>query len=112
MGLGLGMVRRWSFVFAMLAIAPACGGGGGGSNSKGPSLPPSAPATLIATLATTARIDLTWIDTADNEFEFRIFRSDDNGTTYNQVGTVPMNTLGYTDFGLVANKVYWYQVAA
>src|SRR6185503_9975897 len=61
---------------------------------------------------TTARIVLTWIDTADNEFEFRIERSSDGGTTWSEVGAVPKNTLGYTDQGLFPGTTYAYRVAA
>jgi galactose oxidase-like protein/Kelch motif protein len=95
----------------MMSIAPACLGGDKKNNKPPPTLP-SAPTSLAFSLATSARIDLTWIDTSNNEFEFRIERSDDGGTTYNQVGTAPMNLQGFTDLGLVANKVYWYRVAA
>lgn len=96
----------------MGSLAPACLGGGGGSNSKPAATPPLAPNTLVADPdPTTARIDLTWIDAADNEFEFRIERSDD-GVNYTQVGTVPKNIQGYTDLGLQANTIYFYRVAA
>jgi hypothetical protein len=103
--------RRWAFIFLMGAIAPACLGGGG-SNSKPAATLPLAPTTLDAPTATTARIDLTWVDTSDNEFEFRIERSDDGGVNYVQVGTASKNVQGFSDFGLQANKTYFYRVAA
>src|SRR5262245_17213357 len=95
----------------MACISPACLGGNP-PNNKPPPTPPSAPTTLTATSSTTARVDLTWIDTANNESEFRIERSDDGGTTYVQVGTAPANSLGYSDLGLLPNITYFYRVAA
>jgi hypothetical protein len=97
----------------MFCLGPACLGGGG-SNSKPAATIPLAPTSLVALLltVTTARIQLTWIDNADNEFEFRIERSDDGGTTWAQVGAVPKNTLGFTDLGLLAGTTYFYRVAA
>lgn len=102
-------VRRGLFGFLIAVIIPACGGG---SNSKAASTIPSAPTTLTATVQTSARIDLTWVDTANNEFEFRIERADAPGGPYVQIATVAMNLQGYTDLGLQANKAYYYQVAA
>ena len=105
-------IRSWGFVFLMGALAPACLGGGG-TNNKPPATLPSAPTTLVADPnPTSARIDLTWIDTANNEFEFRIERSDDGGLNYSQIGTAPMNILGFTDLGLLPNTTYFYRVAA
>ena len=108
----MGSVRRRLFLFLMVSLGPACLGSGG-SNNKPPATIPSAPNSLVAlTDSTSARIQLTWIDTADNEFEFRIERSDDGGITYNQVGTAPKNALGFTDLGLAAGTTYFYRVAA
>ena len=107
----MGSVRFRLFILLMILIAPACLGGGG-SNNKPPATLPSAPTSLASPSAASGRIDLTWIDTSNNEFEFRIERSDDGGVTYTQVGTAPKNIQGFTDLGLVAKKDYWYRVAA
>ena len=95
----------------MGSVAPACLGGGG-SNNKPAATPPSAPTTLVLDPnPTSARIDLTWIDTADNEFEFRIERGTD-GVNFTQVGTAPKNIQGFTDLGLLPDTTYFYRVAA
>jgi hypothetical protein len=94
----------------MAVIIPACGGGG--TNPKPPVTLATAPTTLIATPFSSARIDLTWRDTSNNEFEFRIERSDDGGGTYAQIGTAPMNTTTYSDLGLLPFRTYLYRVTA
>src|SRR6185436_4071294 len=111
-GVELESIRRWGFVFLMGVVAPACLGGSS-PNSKPPATLPAAPTTLAADPnPTTARIDLTWIDTANNEFEFRIERSDDGGVNYTQVGTAPTNIQGFSDIGLLPDTTYFYRVAA
>src|SRR5262245_31773640 len=94
----------------MISLGPACSGGGG--SNKAAATPPTAPTTLTLTAATSARIDLSWIDTSTNEFEFRIERSDDGGATYAQIGTAPKNSTGYSDLGLLPNTTYYYRVTA
>ena len=56
--------RRALLLLTACLVGPSCGSGGGGGKSN---LPAAAPTTLVATAATTARIDLTWVDNADNE---------------------------------------------
>ena len=104
-------IRRWGFIFLMGALAPACLGGGK-SNNKPPATPPAAPTGLTVTPATSGRMDLVWVDNSNNEFEFRIERSDDLGVNYTQIGTAPMNAQGYSDFGLLPNTPYYYRVVA
>jgi hypothetical protein len=103
-------VGRLLLVLLLASLLPACGGNG--DNPKPPVTPATAPTTLVATSGSSGRIDLTWIDTSDNEFEFRIQRSDDGGTTYAQVGSSPMNTQAFSDAGLLPNKTYYYRVTA
>jgi hypothetical protein len=99
--------RRWLFIFLIGAIGPACD-----SKPAGASLPAVPPTALVATAVTTARIDLTWVDASNNEFEFRIERADAAGGPYSLVAAVPMNTTAYSDLGLLPNKQYFYQVSA
>lgn len=108
--MGLKTVGRLLFGLLIASIIPACGGSNG--NPKPPVTLATAPTTLVATPASTGRIDLTWVDTSDNEFEFRIQRSDDGGTTYAQVGSSPMNTQAFSDLGLLPNRTYSYRVTA
>jgi len=71
-----------------------------------------APTTLTAAAVSTGRIELSWVDQSTNEFEFRIERSDDGGTTYTQVGAAPMNAQTYSDLGLSSGTSYLYRVRA
>jgi hypothetical protein len=93
----------------MAAIIPACGGGG---NDKPPPSPALAPTNLVATQGTTARIDLTWTDNADNEAGFKVERSQDGGTTYAEIASLPRDTTAYSDLGLLPGRTYFYRVMA
>jgi hypothetical protein len=108
-GTGLGSGFRLPFIFLMAAIIPACGGS---SNNKPPPTPALAPTGLVATQGTTARIDLTWTDTADNEAGFKVERSQDGGLNYVQIASLDMNTQVYSDLGLLPNRTYFYRVCA
>jgi hypothetical protein len=108
-GIGLGSIRRVALVLAAALIVPACHH----SNSTQQVVTiPSGPTTLVATPVSTARIDLTWVSTSSNENNFIIERSDDNGTTYYQIGTAASGTSAYSDLGLLPNFTYYYRVAA
>lgn len=100
---------HWLFVLLIAVSAPSC-------NSKDNDKPPVTiaddPTTFVATPATTAKINLTWVDASDNEFEFRIQRADAAGGPFVQIGSAPMNSTSYSDFGLQANKPYFYRIVA
>ncbi|MCC5871942.1 MAG: S8 family serine peptidase [Gammaproteobacteria bacterium] len=72
---------------------------------------PAAPSDLAATATAHDRIDLAWMDHADNETGFTVERSGDN-TSWATVGTVAQNTTRYSDSGLDAETNYHYRVAA
>lgn len=105
----MGRVARLLSISLTAAVIPACGGS---SNSKPPATLPDPPTGLVATAATTARIDLVWVDASNNEFEFRIERADALAGPYVQIAAVPMDTQAYTDLGLQANKQYFYRITA
>lgn len=109
-GTGLGSRLRLPCIFLMAAIIPACGGGS--DNPKGPATLATAPTGLVATTVTTARIDLVWVDTSDNEFEFRIERGDAVAGPFVQIGTAVMNSTSFSDTGLLPNRPYFYRVTA
>ena len=78
------------------------------------SLPaPTAPTSLTATAAATNRINLTWIDTATNEFGFKIERAASAGGPWTQIDTVMATTNSYADTnGLNSGATYFYRVRA
>ena len=70
--------------------------------------PPPAPPGLTATARSSSRIDLTWGDTT-TETSFRIERSQDGGTTWSPLVTLPANTISHSDAGLAADTEYCYR---
>ncbi|MFA5794913.1 MAG: fibronectin type III domain-containing protein [Candidatus Brocadiia bacterium] len=72
---------------------------------------PNAPTSLVATIITSFRIDLTWTDNANNESGFKIERSPD-GTTYTLMANVNTNVRSYSDTSLNYSTAYYYRVLA
>jgi hypothetical protein len=80
-----------------------------------PQAPPPAPTALVPTIVSSAQINLSWTDNANNETGFSIERAPDNGGTpgtFAQIGTVAANVTSYNNTGLTANTTYWYRVQA
>lgn len=46
-------------------------------------------------------VNVTWVNNTDNATGFAIERSDDNGSSWNQIATVPVDALTYSDYGVV-----------
>lgn len=72
---------------------------------------PSTPAGLIATLVSTSRVDLTWEDAA-GESGYRIERSPDGSSGWALIGTVPADTVRYSNEGLFDGRRYYFRVIA
>jgi hypothetical protein len=78
---------------------------------------PVAPSALTATALSTTDIRLTWTDNADNEWNFKLERSDDGGATWAEVRTIRAgagvgSTMIYRDRGLSPGTTYSYRVRA
>ena len=73
--------------------------------------PPSAPTALIGALKS-GQIALTWTDTSNNETGFAIYRSTDDGKSYNQIATVAANVSTYVDTSPGTSKFVSYRVRA
>lgn len=76
---------------------------------------------LTATEQGSARIDLSWVDNADNEDGFRVerrretnpsFPDDTTWTAWSVIDTLPPNTTTYEDTGLDQNRKYQYRIEA
>lgn len=100
-------VYRGLLLFAGSLLIPACGGGG-----TPRSLPANPPLSLSATAMSTGRIDLAWTDDSNNEFEFRIERSENAGADFVIVGAAPKDSQSFSDLGLLPNRPYVYRVHA
>ncbi|MDH3809158.1 MAG: fibronectin type III domain-containing protein, partial [Desulfuromonadales bacterium] len=72
---------------------------------------PAAPSNLTATAVSNGEIDLVWADNSNDETSFEIERSTD-GTNFSLLTAVAADTTSYTDSGLNANSIYYYQVAS
>lgn len=72
---------------------------------------PAAPSGTTATAVSASQIDLTWIDTANNESGFRVERSLD-GQNFSQIATLAANATSYQDNSLSELTSYYYRVRA
>ena len=72
---------------------------------------PAAPASLVATAASSSQINLSWADQSDDEEGFLIERSSD-GTAWQQIASVGANTRSYASTGLAAGTRSFYRVRA
>ncbi len=81
------------------------------ANATTLTVPPSAPATLTATAASSSQINLSWADVS-TETGFKIERKTGSGGTYAQIATVGANVTTYNDTGLTASTIYFYRVRA
>jgi hypothetical protein len=74
--------------------------------------PPAAPSNLQADEISAIQIDLSWQDNSGDESEFRIERSPDGITDWEQIGTVASGVTSYSDIGLMWLTQYFYRVHA
>ena len=78
---------------------------------SGPPAAPAAPTNLTGKgIATAVRIF--WDDNANNETNYEVERSLDNGTTWSLLATIAANREVYTDFAVSLNNTYCYRVRA
>ena len=77
-----------------------------------PATPPADPANLLAT-ASIGQVELTWVDTATNEFAFQIERCTNSGcTNFAPLTGVGANVTTYTDTTVAGGTTYRYRVRA
>jgi hypothetical protein len=68
--------------------------------------------TNLAAVQSGSDVDLTWHDAADNETGYVIERSDNGGSTWNQIGTPDEDAAGYNDMTSAYGASYKYRVMA
>jgi len=74
---------------------------------------PYKPTTLTATASSSNQIDLTWIDTSNNETGFKIYRKTGNCSSTNswsRIKTTGPNITSYSNIGLTLGATYSYKV--
>jgi hypothetical protein len=74
--------------------------------------PPAIPTNVVATATGLNSIQLTWQDNATDETRYEVFRSNDNGTTWQFRGITNANATTYTDSGLRCSTEYQYRLRA
>ena len=83
----------------------------GTASAQTPQVPPSAPASLSASVVSKSQINLSWTDTSSNEDGFKIERATGKGS-FSQIAVVGAGATSYSDVGLSANTSYTYRVRA
>lgn len=73
---------------------------------------PNSPSNLSFQQTSTSSILLSWADNSNNELGFRIYKSIDSGSIWNQIDDVGTNITGTFDFDVVIGNTYWYRVNA
>jgi len=73
--------------------------------------PPSPPSELAATAASYSQINLSWLDTSDNETGFKIERKTGTGN-FSQIASVGAGVTSYSSTRLAASTNYTYRVRA
>jgi exonuclease III len=70
----------------------------------------NAPSNLVATEASSTRVNLSWKDNSTNETGFKIERK--TTSTWTQLATIGANITTYQNKNLVTNTTYYYRVRA
>ncbi|TXJ28327.1 MAG: T9SS type A sorting domain-containing protein [Chitinophagaceae bacterium] len=73
---------------------------------------PAAPSNLLASGASTSRINVTWNDNSTNETGFELYRSNNGNANYVLYTKLPANTTSFVDTGLFANAIHYYKLRA
>lgn len=71
---------------------------------------PNAPSGLTALAVSADQINLSWTDNSDNEDGFKIERSKDNTSNWEQIATVGADVETYDNSGLSSNTKYYYRI--
>lgn len=97
-----------------VAVVDASENGSGYSSevSATPTAPSAAPSNLTATTISPTQINLSWVDNASDEDDFKIECSEDDNSNFVQIDTVGANETSYNSTGLTKNTTYYYRVRA
>lgn len=73
---------------------------------------PAVPGGLVAGAITSSEVTLNWVDNSSTEFGFRIERSPNGMSGWQQVGMAAAGATSFRDIGLQQNVTYYYRVYA
>ncbi|MDX1951384.1 MAG: FN3 associated domain-containing protein [Verrucomicrobiota bacterium] len=89
------------------------GNGSTGSTPPPPTVTiPSAPSMLAALPLSPSQITLSWVDNANNETAYKIYRKVGVNGTYALVATLAANSVTYANSGLAAGTQYYFRIVA
>jgi len=74
--------------------------------------PPSAPSGMVASAPSQSQINLSWSDGSNNETGFRIERSPNGTSSWQEIASVGANVISYQNTGLACDTRYYYRVRA
>ena len=74
--------------------------------------PPVAPGGLLATVISSNRVAVSWVDNAANETGFTLERAFTAGGPWSGLATVAANATGYLDLTVAGGQTYFYRVRA
>jgi hypothetical protein len=77
-----------------------------------PPLVPAAPNSLNLLGVTHEGVSLAWIDNADDETGYRVYRASSGSGPWTQIAALPADSVTYTDETVQENTLYFYQVRA
>lgn len=72
---------------------------------------PAAPGTVTASTVSYKKLNISWVDSVNNETGFEIYRSGSATGTYSIIATTGANVTSYTD-SVAANTTYFYMLKA
>jgi hypothetical protein len=73
---------------------------------------PTAPSALNANAVSSSQINLTWTDNSSGESGFKLERSTDDSTGWEEVATPAANVVTTSDTGLATGTTYYYRLRA
>jgi C1A family cysteine protease len=76
------------------------------------SSPPISPTSLTATTLSSSQINLSWSDNSTDETSFRVERSPNGTSSWDEIGNVAANTTSYSNTVLSSCTTYYYRVRA
>lgn len=108
-----GLICNTTYNYRVKAVNSAGSTSGANVSFKTAACPvPIAPSNLVATVASSTQINLSWRDNSSNETGFKIERKTGATGVWAQIGTVAANVVSFSNTGLVRAVPYFYRVRA
>src|SRR5579885_1515187 len=106
--MGLGSIRRVTFLIAGAVLIPACSPN---PTSTPPPPAPTTPTAFSASAKSSNEIDLTWLNGINPQTGVSIERSPDD-VTFDTIATLGAAATSYQDTTLLPSTTYYYRIDA